>query len=268
MLQSITIIDGRDANPAKLQTQLEPVKLNQGMTMAITSIAYGEIYNIHDGNNKINFTVTVESDKIGIGLGRIGEAALGKNPKKIYKVQIKPGTYKNTYSIVKEIVSAINTKVIALGISRKRIASINPSYIGVGRIFYLITDNIIIHVKDQKDHPWSLLGIKNDIKKDSKTATENIDLLTGVHPAILYANIVENSYINGIKSRNLAILPLNSERGYSYYEFKNPVYVPIEVHQFSEIFLEIRDLNGKFVKFNPKWNTLVTLHLKSINRGE
>ena len=54
MLQSITIIDGRDANPAKLQTQLEPVKLNQGMTMAITSIAYGEIYNIHDGNNKIN----------------------------------------------------------------------------------------------------------------------------------------------------------------------------------------------------------------------
>ena len=173
-----------------------------------------------------------------------------------------------TYSIVKAIVSAINTKAIASW-TKKRVLSINPAYIAVGRSFYLTTENIIVHVdKAKKDHPWSLLGIKNDIKKDSKTATENIDLLTGVHPAILYANIVENSYINGIKSRNLAILPLNSERGYSYYEFKNPVYVPIEVHQFSEIFLEIRDLNGKFVKFNPKWNTLVTLHLKSINRGE
>ena len=51
MIQSITIIDGQDANPAKLQTQLEPVKLNQGMTMVITSFAYGEIYNIHDGND-------------------------------------------------------------------------------------------------------------------------------------------------------------------------------------------------------------------------
>ena len=265
MIRSITIVDGRDANPAKLQTQLEPVKLNEGMTMAITSIAYGEIYNIHDGNNKINFKFTeklVDTEKL------VGIAAIGKNYKKIHKTQIPPGTYINTYSLVKAIVSAINTKAIASW-TKKRVLSITPVYIAVGRSFYLTTENIIVHIdKDKKDHPWSLLGIYDDLKEYKKSTIENIDLLTGVHPAILYANIVENSYINGIKSRNLAILPLHLQQGYSYYEFKNPVYVPIEVHQFSKIFLEIRDLNGQFMKFNPKWNTVVTLHLRSINRGE
>ena len=79
---------------------------------------------------------------------------------------------------------------------------------------------------------------------------------------------MKNSYINGKKSRNLAILPLSIQRGYSFYEVKNPVYVPIEVHQFSEILLELRDLDGVLVAFNPKWNTAITLHLTTINRTE
>ena len=267
MIRSITIIDGRDANPAKLQTQLEPVKLNQGMTMAITSIAYGEIYNIHEGNNKITFKFATKDDEGLFVLGALS-SALGKNYKKTFKIQIQPGTYKNTYSIAKAIVSAINTKVIALGI-KKKIASISPSsFVSTGKLFYLIIENVIIHIEDLKNHPWGLLGITNNLKEYNKLSLENIYLLTGCHPAMLYANVVENSYINGNKSRHLATLPLNLQRGYAYYEFKNPVYVPIEVHQFSEIFLEIRDLNGKFVKFDPKWNTVITLHLKPINRGE
>ena len=130
------------------------------MTMAITSFAYGEIYNIHDGNDKINFKFTKEADESGLA------PIIRSGYNKKYKIQIQHGTYKNTFSIAKEIVSAINTKCIALG-NNRRVISINPIYVAVGRSFSLTTENIIIHIEDQKDQVWSLLGISNNMKESS-----------------------------------------------------------------------------------------------------
>ena len=257
MIQNITVVDGRGANPAKLQTQVEPVKLSKDMTMAITSIAYGEIYNIHNANNKIYFSVENETEELG--------TANDMSTQEIYKVQIPIGTYKNTYFIAQEIVTAINIKLTTLDILKKKTVSIFGNY--QSKTFNLVLENIFIHIEEKSDTPWSLFDISDDIKV-SRIYMANIDLLIGVNPTFLYVNIVKNSYINGKKTRNLAVLPLNIQRGYSFYEVKNPVYVPIEVHQFSEILLELRDLNGVLVAFNPKWNTAITLHLKSINRAE
>ena len=257
MIQNITVVDGRGANPAKLQTQLEPVKLSKGMTMAITSIAYGEIYNIHDGNNKIYFSMENETEELAV--------TNEMSTQEIYKVKIPIGTYKNTFVIVQEIVAAINEKLSTLDILKKKTLSIYGNYLA--KDFTLKLDNNFIHIEEKSDTPWGLFNISDDIKV-SRVSIENIDLLVGVNPTFLYVNIVKNSYINGKKSRNLAILPLSIQRGYSFYEVKNPVYVPIEVHQFSEILLELRDLNGSLVAFSPKWNTAITLHLKSINRTE
>ena len=116
MIQNITVVDGRGANPAKLQTQLEPVKLSKDMTMAITSIAYGEIYNIHDGNNKIYFSMENETEELGV--------ANEMSTQEIYKVQIPNGMYKNTYFIAQEIVTAINLKLTTLDILKKKTLTI------------------------------------------------------------------------------------------------------------------------------------------------
>ena len=49
---------GKGENPAKLHTQIEPVRLGKDMSMAITSISHGELYNVHSGNNKIYLNST------------------------------------------------------------------------------------------------------------------------------------------------------------------------------------------------------------------
>ena len=258
MIQNITVVDGRGVNPAKLQTNVEPVNLSKGMGMAITSIAYGEIYNIHDGNNKIYFSIGNETEESA-------DTVNDMDIQETYKVKIPVGTYKNPFFIVHEIVLAVNDKLSTLDNSNKKPIHLYGNF--QANNFTLKLDNNLIHIKEKPDTPWGLLGRSDDIKV-SRISIENKDLLVGIYPAFLYVNIVKNSYINGKKSRNLAVLPLKRQQGYSFYEVKNPVYVPIEVHQFSEIVLELRDLDGVLVPFNPKWNTAITLHLKTINRTE
>jgi hypothetical protein len=128
-------------------------------------------------------------------------------------------------------------------------------------------NDILIHVEGKTNSPWDLLGIKEDITPSTGTTLqiENKELLIGMDIAFLYINIVENSYINGKKSRNLSIIPISRQKGCSYHEFTNLIYIPVEVKQFSDIFLELRDMNGEYVKFNPNYNTVISLHLKSLN---
>ena len=38
---TIVVIDGKEKNPAKLHTRLEPIRLDKDTSMAITSISHG-----------------------------------------------------------------------------------------------------------------------------------------------------------------------------------------------------------------------------------
>ena len=125
-----------------------------------------------------------------------------------------------------------------------------------------------INVSNTRETPWKILGISKDIVKKHSVEVDNIDFTKWLVPSFLYVNIVENSYINGRLSRNLSTVPLDLKRGWSYYEFRNPTYVPIDVKEFSKIVLEIRDMNGNFVCFDSSFKTVVTLHLKPINRDD
>ena len=106
-----------------------------------------------------------------------------------------------------------------------------------------------------------------DIQPNKLIEIENQDILSNIVPALLYVNIVENSYINGKLSRNLALVPLSLKGGCSFYEFNHPNYVPIVVKDFSNILLELRTLEGHYVPFNSSCNTVITLDLKPINRA-
>ena len=64
----------------------------------------------------------------------------------------------------------------------------------------------------------------------------------------------------------LAVFPVESVKGYTHFEFHNPNYVPIEVKEFSEIDIELRDIKGKLLKINNSYDTVISMHIMPINR--
>ena len=56
---TIVIVGGKDGNEAKLETRLNPTRLDSNKGIALTSIYHGEILNIHDDNNTVHFSVEV-----------------------------------------------------------------------------------------------------------------------------------------------------------------------------------------------------------------
>ena len=266
LVQNMVITSGRGDNPAKLNTHVEPIKLDKHMGLAITSFSHGEVSNIYDGNNKIYVQRHIETVKLP-GTDITAEQLVPIASKKanytrgMVRLKIPVGRYKTTLSILKEIEIAIKTHYGSISGSYFTIKSSRSS----GKIILSIV-GIDIFVDEKSDSPWSLLDISNDLKHKSQYEMENKDLLSGIQTAFLYVNIVENSYINGKLSRNLSVLPLSQNAGCSFYEFKNPSYIPIEVKNFSEILLEIRNTRGDYAPINPNCNTVITLHLKPINR--
>ena len=72
------------------------------------------------------------------------------------------------------------------------------------------------------------------------------DIKSSVDICFIYLNIVQFSFINGRRSRLLCVCPIECKRGYTYIEFANPTYTPIEVQEFSDMSMTIiRDIYGK-----------------------
>ena len=179
----------------------------------------------------------------------------------IHILEIPRGRYKSSLSIIRAIEILIEKHEHFKG-SRNTVA---VKLTKLNKI-QLVTTGIDLLVTQKTDSPWSLLGLSKDIKNKSEVELENKNLFSGIELAFLYVNIVENSYINGKLSRILTVLPLNYSEGCHFYEFKNPTYVPVEVKQFSDVHLEIRNMGGDLVPFTSTCTTIITLHLKPINR--
>ena len=62
--RNIVIVGGENGEQGKLETNPEPVKLSQRMEIAVTSIFHGEVFNISEKNNQVDFYVqTLSTDK-------------------------------------------------------------------------------------------------------------------------------------------------------------------------------------------------------------
>ena len=260
---TIVVIDGKEENPAKLHTQLEPIRFDKDMSMAITTISHGEIYNVYSGNNKI-YLNSVPGGPI--------PASVPGQPVRYETVEEDPvvleipvGRYSEAYILLK----AIDT-IIREYFGRKQGVRIGLDIVFnrlKGSIIKVTPSNVLIYVAEKANSPWNLFGISKDVQPNILLEIENQDLLSNTVPAFLYVNIVENSYINGKLSRNLALVPLSLKGGCSFYEFKHPNYVPIVVKNFSDILLELRTMDGHYVPFSSTCKTVITLDLKPINRA-
>ena len=242
--RSIVIVGGEDGNSAKLSTQLKPIRLSENKGLAIKSIFHGTVCNINHNNNKVHFKL-----KYGNGL----------EPKYF---EIPEGNYPDSVSILNEISHIISQLGSYDAVTRKPRFEI---FIKPKRNSVKISvHNITILAQYMRETPWNLLGITSDIQESDSVEVDKLDFTNWIVPSFLYVNIVENSYINGKLSRNLSTVPLSLKRGWSFYEFENPIYITVDVKEFSKIALELRDMNGDYVCFNSSYKPVITLHLKAI----
>ena len=267
---NVVVVGSNKETPAKFFTQLEPIKLNQSVGMAIKSIFHGSINNITSENNKIPFMVNLT-----------GLRGVNAEWKKDF-LEIEEGNYSSTLAIIKSIALQFkNAFASDQGFSARKkrprlIKPINAPFIDIdkseldvdGNGFISITPrHMILNVN--KETPWSIFILSDTVlDEDTSFRVRNVDYTKSIQPTFFYSNIVENSYINGKLSRNLSTIPLSMNNGWSFYEFHNPTYVPIDVKEFSRIIIELRDMNGEFIKFDPTFKTIINLHIKPINRGD
>ena len=122
-----------------------------------------------------------------------------------------------------------------------------------------------IQVIGMNESPWNMVAVYEDILPGPGVQTVDKTFDKCIQPAFLYGSIVENSYINGNLSRNLGVIPLNRNSGWSFHEFSYPNYVPIDIKEFSNIILELRNMEGKYVTFAPKYKAVISLSIKPIN---
>ena len=283
-VQNIIVVG--DGGYAKYHTTIQPVRFHQAMSMAITSISHGPLSNIHDKNNKIYIKRgRVKRDIVG-GLGldyrenEEGDRWADYDAEQVVtgdadtvvteldyeisdkytKLEMGVGYYKSSLDILINIKSLIGVHYDEREAElRLNTSKLNKSKIGI--------ESFRLTIENSDDSPWLMLGIDQRYIEhgDELTDIENQTFESKNSLAFLYVNIVENSYINGNLSRVLSVVPIQKTSGRVYHEFNHPNYVPIVVKEFSNILLELRDLNGNYLHFDPDFRTVITLKIRPIN---
>ena len=258
-IRNLVVVGGRGDNPAVLKTRLDPMKLEDGMGIAATSIAFGEIYNINHSNNKFTVGVTRTS---------LVNKRLTKHT--VWKLlNIPKGRYVLNEDVFWEIYLAINNYLSELDREDNNVPErcrYDEADVYNGKTHIDVPSNDIVSVNvivGDELGPWSII---NAHKEHPGISIPTGELTIPNEMAFLYVNIVENSYINGKKSRLLAVFPVESVKGYTHFESPNPNYVPIEVKELSEIDIELRDIKDRLLKINNSYDTVISMHIMPINR--
>ena len=304
---NFVVVGNNTKNPAKFSTQFQPIKLNQNVGMAINSIFHGSIHNITSENQHVEYETVIlkipteprldtdgsiariaervsESFKLDIGnysstlsilkviagwfesqfpdYGDDGGRRGGRRPREGLGDRDGDELWEDTSNYADRSVRRIKPdNPLRLEIDESSLDDWSEGFIKITPKHMSLLVN--------KTSPWDLIGLGsyNIIPQNKTIAIRNVVFSNTIEPAFLYSNIVENSYINGKLSRNLATIPLSLQSGWNFYEFKHPVYIPIDVKEFSKIKLELRDMEGKLIQFDSSFKTILNLHIKPINRA-
>ena len=301
---NFVVVGDNKKDVSKYNTQLQPITLEENFGMAITSIHHGSIHNITSNNQEIFYEVEMEINKEE-DKERILIPGVVKYKKAKESFKMEEGNYGSTLAILKTIAAIFEEefpseegdernrgrhrgggrnrpriyreanimkekthsrsirkikpdKPLRLEIDESSLDDNNEGFI------YVTPKNMKLIVN--QNTPWKMMGIASDIPENGLIEIQNVIYSKTTQPAFLYSNIVENSYINGKLSRLLSIIPLSMKSHWSFYEFNNPVYIPIDVKQFSKIIFELRDINARLIAFDPNFKTIINLHIKPINR--
>ncbi len=252
------IAGGRGKTPSSLSVNLEPVKLGESMGVAVKSIAYGEIHNINESNNEFRIRIKLDIlSNMSPEAARIvkrGVVEYSPNDDEEYftvNLKISNGRYDLCEDVLSTVADKINEYLEGHGFKFR--CSTSKAY----GIMYLEMPTELRIVSDKDESPLTLI----EAKMEDRIVTVSGHIPAQVEMCFVYLNIVQNSFINGRKSRLLCICPIESKKGYSFFEFSNPTYVPIEIREFSNITITLRNVKGQLVSLSNRFDTVITLHM-------
>ena len=253
-IRSIIAVGGYEGHQSRFVTKLEPTKLKEDAEIAVTSIFHGQVFNINKNNNRVHLLKTDSRGIQEVAILNGSISAVSIDSQDLETVVIPPGFYPSSNAVC----LAIEEKLSDVLNLRRRDNPFTTAFDKRRQIIQIQLENLVI--KNKSDSPWRLLGITGDLTDTHEI--ENI-LFDGEQlPAFVYMNIIENSYINGRLSRISTVVPVKTSVGWSFFESASPNYTPINVREFSNILIELRDINGDFIEFDPLFKTIITLSVR------
>ena len=157
-------------NPARVETIIDPVKLQDGDSMDLVSIYHGLIYNITEDNNTIRSIIN----------GKETVSNINQSSFDIFDA-IQACVEEKGLEKVIQFLSKDNLRYIKM--------TIGTFVVGDDTPFSIILPNMTKNIRSHVRIPyWSFAG------------TPTI--------GFIYASIIDHSYINGKKSRLLRVVPL------------------------------------------------------------
>lgn len=248
IVHNYVVCGGRKSDPASLSLHMQPVKLSQNTGMAVTSIGHGQIYNINSFNQK--FMMRVKSDESEI-VGEEGRALVRFRA----TFKLAKGRYNNAEQVIVAISELIDEYAVKWNLSSRCNLTREDGKIK------LTTPAELEFVGAAAGTPFELIAA--DVRENVVSARDG-DIPDDVVMCFLYVSIIRQSFINFKKSRILSVLPLKLSRGYSFYQNKVPTYVPVEVKEFADITISLRNIRGELIEMDNSQDTIISLHLRSL----
>ena len=250
------IAGGRGKDPANLSVNMEPVRMSVGMSIAVKSISYGEVWNVNDLNN--SFRVRLKMQYLGdiVNMAKRNAVPDDQEDQLGTLLRIRNGRYNRGEQVIAAICTAIDDYMDSVGI--KSYCHTTNSY---GKLSVTLPTEIDF-INDYGESQFTLIDA-NVFGDELSCHDGEID--TKAEMCFVYMNICQNSFINGKRSRLLCVFPVVSNKGYTFFEFRSPTYVPIEVTEFSKINVSFKNIKGQPMGFDNAYDMVVNLHVAKID---
>lgn len=243
-LQDNYIVTSDGGTPSSFVSNFAyPIRVQRGHKMALKSIHYGPKYNVTDDNNKL-FVKVDQAVPVTI--------------------EIENGWYPDVYFLFLAIAKAVDTWVDDFNSIHNTLDHCKVEYSVNNASVELIFDKVIFVVHDTaRIDVLDLLELQHGLWNKLEA---NNAYFSSCYSAFLYANVIENSYINNIPSRLLAIIPMRSgysdgTTGYHFHEFNSPTYYNFGIREFSNVLFELRDVKGQLIDIHHDFNTTLVLEV-------
>ena len=248
-VHNYVVCGGRKSDPASLSFHMQPVKLSENTGMTVTSIGHGEIFNVNSFNQKFMLRVKSHATEIVDEEGKVMSRfrATFKLPK---------GRYNNAEQVLVAVSELIDEYAVKWNLSSR--CHLEKD----GEKLKLIAPAELEFMGSESGTPFGLISAS---LKENEAVARDADIPDDIVMCFMYVSIIRQSFINFKKSRILSVLPLKSCRGYTFYQNKVPTYVPIEVKQFADISISLRNIRGELIEMDNSQDTIISLHLKSLD---
>ena len=262
------VITSDNQNPVNFFSSYnESIDIDESYEIAMKSIFHAPAFNISSENNRFSIVKQVDDES-----------------QVISHFQVKPGFYESRSEIMEAMRQAVAVRMHQtllvnepIFIVDKGIATLDMSVNkrkgvtqpGVELKFFVIDPAVYM---DSSILP--VLGYCNSKKQFlDKLEVEDLRIDSGETAGFVYSNIVKNSLINHTQSRLLATVPISSNPGHNYFEFRNPTYRPLSTHSITDITCFITDINGMEIQMDNIYMqrkhfkefilpTIVNLHIR------